>query len=106
MDGDAPLDIRGMIARKVSEEIDSELDSKDDGNVFAAAHIAMDIAEAKVLGFEYDMFFGSKRLADRIRDRVEAVHISEGWGGSLGDRETVRMGLLQRLNRLEEEASV
>ncbi len=102
MDGDAPLDLRHGVAEATATPLRVALNLEDDGEVFAAAHIAMDLTESDALGFDYLMFMASapKRLATLIRRRVRAVKIAEEWG-STHERERVRGELLARLDALE-----
>jgi hypothetical protein len=101
MDGDGPLDLRGSVAKAAADKLIVALDEKDDGEVFAAAHIAMDLYDAEGLGFEYSLFWGGEtKLVDQIRDRVTNVHIAEEWGETSA-REAVRRELLARLGTIE-----
>ena len=107
MGGDGPLDLQHSVAKAATERLRKALMHSDDGEVFAAAHIAMDIQEAGILSFEYEMFeFGEKSLETLIRGAVSSVSISEEWGtdehdGSVIAREQVRRELLIRLDSLK-----
>ena len=101
MDGDAPLDLRHIVAEAAGEKLKTALYTEDDGNVFAAAHIAMDLLESDTLGLEYDFFSTSREpLAALIEERVGAVKIAEEWCGTGDEREAVRQELLERLETL------
>ncbi len=101
MDGDGPLDLLGNVARTAERTLRAALMQSDDGEVFAAAHIAMDLHESDVLGFEYYMFErGDKSLANVIRGAVGGVRIAEEWGGTEA-REQVRRELLIRLDSIK-----
>jgi hypothetical protein len=109
MGGDGPLDLQHGVARAATERIRKALMHSDDGEVFAAAHIAMDIQEAGILSFEYEMFefyAGEKSLEALIRGSVSSVAIAEEWGtdpddGNVIAREQVRRELLIRLDSLK-----
>jgi hypothetical protein len=107
MGGDGPLDLQGMVGGAAVNVLRKALMHSDDGEVFAAAHIAMDIQEAGVLSFEYAMFErGNKSLEVLIRGSVSSVAIAEEWGtdeddGNVIAREKVRRELLIRLDSLK-----
>jgi hypothetical protein len=103
MDGDGPLDLQGDVARAAVKKLSAALYEEDDGQVFAAAHIAMDLQESDVLGFEYYMFErGDDNLAHLIRNRVAGVKIAEEWNpGNEDARVEVRRALLIRLDSLK-----
>ena len=105
MDGDGPLNLRGEVARAAVKILSAALYEEDDGRVFAAAHIAMDLQESGILGLDYYMFVQVNGLAHLIRNRVASVKISKEWGGP-DDEETierieVRRALLIRLDSLK-----
>ena len=118
MGGDGPLDLQHSVSKAAAERLRKALMHSDDGEVFAAAHIALDITEAGILSFEYQMFdyyAGDSSLEALIRGAVGSVAIAEEWGtdpddGNVIAREEVRRELLIRLdslkarNRAEREA--
>ena len=100
MHGDRPLDLRGDISRAADDKLTTALESKDDADVFAAAHIAMDLHESDVLGFDYHMFAkGSDSLADVIRNRVANVPIAEEWGTDEHDGNVLAREKVRRVRR-------
>ena len=102
MDGDGPLDLQSAVANACADRLRKALMHSDDVEVFAAAHIAMDLQEAGVLDFEYAMFErGDKSLEVLIRGSVTNVAIDAGWDGSVHKREEVRRALIIRLDSLK-----
>lgn len=99
MDGDGPLDIRGGIAAKVADALRKQLASSDDGDVFAAARIGLDLLADGTLGMDYEFFDrgAGRALAPLMARRLTEVRIAEEWGNGVEEREAVRHGLLVRL---------
>lgn len=97
MDGDSPMDFRGRLARVLANQLNGALSQPDDGDVFAAAHLLLELLRNDdVLGIDYHAFRVPAPLVRFAWQRVRDVKLAEEWAND-EKREQVRMELLQRL---------
>lgn len=102
MGGDAPLDLQHDLAEACAQRIRAKLGTGEDGLVFAAAHLALQLTEDGTLGFDFQMFWSDDRLADRIEEALRTTPVSPEWGfgAAFAERQHVSRRLSERLTEL------